>query len=637
MNNTRAPGQDTLTVGELARHLRQALDVAFPGGVWVAGEVDSINRTRSGHVYFNLVERPANQSGGAHLDRQAQRGLDERSAGGAPLGQQVKSGGGDRPEGQSGGAPWDRQVQRSGDERSAGGAPLGQQVKSGGGERPASQSGGAPWDRQVQRSGDERSAGGAPLGQQVKSGGGERPASQSGGAPWDRQVQRSGDERSAGGASLSQQVKSGGGERPASQSGGAPWDRQVQRSGGERSANQTGGAPTAVVSVVLFRDDRQRVNNLIKRHGNAIRIADGVQVRIQAVVDFYAPRGQLQLRMTSIDPAHTLGAITAYRAAVVARMSQEGLLRRNATIPMTPVPLRVGLVTSLGSAAHADMLKVFEASGHAFCVTEVDTAVQGMDAPEAIAAALAEMAARVDVVLLARGGGSSTDLAAFDHEIVARAVAGCERPVLTGIGHETDRSAADEVAHTSCSTPTAAARAVVQRVDRWLERLEGNARAIAHHSRRSVGVASRGLDVTALRLSQAARVATRRADLNLVGATRRLTRAARVATRHADLNLVEATTRVTRSGSLCVRLETGRLEALEGRLKALDPASVLRRGWSLTRRADGTLVRSVETVQSGDSITTHLADGVLTSTIRISKADNDETTTETTEHDDDSD
>ncbi|MYH43785.1 MAG: exodeoxyribonuclease VII large subunit, partial [Acidimicrobiaceae bacterium] len=210
----------------------------------------------------------------------------------------------------------------------------------------------------------------------------------------------------------------------------------------ERSERAEPGAPpVASVSVVLFRDDKDRVNTVIKRHGNAIRMDDGVSVRIQGMLDFYAPRGQLQLRMIAIDPAHTLGALAAEREALLKALAAEGILSRNAGVALAPVPLRVGLVTSAGSAAHADMLKVFATSGFAFKVFEIDTRVQGPDAPAEIAAAIGAAAgATVDVVVLARGGGSRTDLVAFDHELVARAIAMCERPVFTGIGHEIDRS-----------------------------------------------------------------------------------------------------------------------------------------------------------------------------------------------------
>jgi exodeoxyribonuclease VII large subunit len=407
----------------------------------------------------------------------------------------------------------------------------------------------------------------------------------------------------------------------------------------ERSEHaEPGAAPKASVSVVLFRDDRERVNATIKRHGNTIRMADGVKVRVQGMLDFYARRGQLQLRMTAIDPAHTLGALAEDREALLKALATEGILRRNAGVALAPVPLRVGLVTSVGSAAHADMLKVFAASGFAFEVMEIDTPVQGTDAPPEIAAAIDAVAGvDVDVVVLARGGGSRTDLVAFDHEVVARAIAVCKRPVFTGIGHETDRSVADETAHTACSTPTAAARAVVQRVEGWLEQLDTTARRIEVCSRRALATAEtrtsnavndvaqqaraatrradRSLDTAGQRLALTGRAATARAGRRVTAVTYRLAQAGPSAGQRAHSRLDQASARLSLAGHHEIRHAQRHLDAIATRIRALDPALILRRGWSMTRQPDGTLLRSITDVSPGDSIVTHLSDGTLDSTI----------------------
>ena len=402
---------------------------------------------------------------------------------------------------------------------------------------------------------------------------------------------------------------------------------------------EPGAPPEASVSVVLFRDDKERVNVTIKRHGNAIRMDNGLRVRIQGMLDFYPRRGQLQLRMTAIDPAHTLGALAADREALLRVLAAEGIMRRNAGAALAPVPLRVGMVTSVGSAAHADMLRVLTSSGFAFQVCETDTPVQGSDAPEAIAAAIkAAAGAEVDVVVLARGGGNRTDLVAFDHELVARSIASCECPVFTGIGHETDRSVADETAHTACSTPTAAARAVVQRVEDWLEELDDTGRSIAVRGRRVLAAAEQRTGKVTADATQGARAATARAGRNLDGAAQRLVHTGRAATaragrraaavtyrlaeagpaaeRRAGRRLDRASARLSVASSNEIRHARRHLDAVATRVRSLDPTLILRRGWSLTRRGDGTLVRSVHDVSPGDGIVTHLADGALDSTIR---------------------
>ena len=408
----------------------------------------------------------------------------------------------------------------------------------------------------------------------------------------------------------------------------------------ERSERvEPGAPPQASVSVVLFRDDKERVNATIKRHGNAIRMADGLRVRIQGMLDFYPRRGQLQLRMIAIDPTHTLGALEADREALLRVLAAEGTLRRNAATTLAPVPLQVGLVTAVDSAAHADMLKVFATSGLAFRVFEIDTPVQGADAPPQIAASIrAVAAAGADVVVLARGGGSRTDLVAFDHELVARAIAACERPVFTGIGHETDRSVADDTAHTACSTPTAAARAVVQRVEDWLEELDGTGRSIAVRGRRAlaaaehrtnqvtattsrgaaaaVGRSGRRLDVAAQRVVHNGRSATARAGRRVAAVSHRLAQAGPTIERRAGRRLDRASVRLGVAGRHEIRHAQRHLDAVATRVRTLDPALILGRGWSLTRREDGTLVRSIRDVSPGDGIVTHLADGSVESTIR---------------------
>lgn len=354
------------------------------------------------------------------------------------------------------------------------------------------------------------------------------------------------------------------------------------------------GQPRAKVSVVLFSQDRDRVNAVIRRHGNAIRMTEGVRVRIQGMLDYHPPTGRLQVRMTAIDPAHTLGLMVAEREVLMQALAREGLLRANAGRPLAPVPLRVGLVTSMDSAAHADVMKRLASSGFAFKVTEVHAAVQGARAPEELAAAIAAAAAGADVVAVVRGGGSRTDLAAFDHQTVARAIAACPRPVFTGIGHEIDRSVADEAAHTACPTPTAAAAALIERVEGWLAGLDETARAVGARSRAVIAGADHAVAAGAAAVSEASAGAADRAD-------RRLGVAAAA---------------FGRVGAAALDRAAARLEMASARLEALDPVRVLKRGWSITRRADGRVVRSVADAAPGEAITTTVADGALVSTIR---------------------
>ena len=231
-----------------------------------------------------------------------------------------------------------------------------------------------------------------------------------------------------------------------------------------------GGDEGARVKVVLWRTDRAVVNNILRRSGHAVRIDDGTEVRIRADVGWHPRHGNVQLRMLAIDTAYTLGRLAEARELLVRTLDREGLLGRQAGLDLAVVPLRVGLVTSAGSAAAADFLDVLSSSAMAWRVALVDTRVQGDDAEASVVRGLAAaVGAGVDVVCIVRGGGSRTDLATFDRETVARAIAGCATPVLTGVGHEIDSSVADLVAHRSFTTPTACASFLVERIGAYRE------------------------------------------------------------------------------------------------------------------------------------------------------------------------
>ena len=381
-------------------------------------------------------------------------------------------------------------------------------------------------------------------------------------------------------------------------------------------ADTAGAAPIATVPVVLFRDARERVNRLLKRHGDPIRMTDGVRIRIQGMVDFYPPTGKVQLRMSAIDPTFTLGVLAAEREALLRELSESGRLRANARWAVPAVPLRIGVVTSLGSAAHADITTVFEQSERAFTLVEVDTAVQGAGAERTIAAAIAAAAdAAVDIVLVVRGGGSKTDLAVFDHAEVAHAIVAAEVPVFTGVGHDIDRSIADEVAHTAHTTPTAAAQAIVATVDAWLDRLAATERDVVHRSRRAIERADERTNRLRRDVGRSATVAVDRADDRLGHASSRLRRSAVRAETTALAALDRAVDRLTLASRHGLRAADLRLDTAEARTKALDPAIALARGWSITRRGDGSVVRSTDDVDPGETVTTQVADGTFSSTI----------------------
>jgi len=239
------------------------------------------------------------------------------------------------------------------------------------------------------------------------------------------------------------------------------------------------------------------------------------------------------------------------------------------------------------------------------------------------------------VVVLIRGGGSRTDLSAFDNATLARVIAGCPHPVFTGIGHETDMAIADHVAAASFKTPTACAAALVELVratdDQFAElahrvsvlaswhphRMHHELTSVAH---RVTSASRRAIDDAQRRTTNAAQRAHTHADRQLVSATERLNhsvqqlrpcanRAARNALRQQSewqRQLVSLAPRPTRQ-------QSRDLDNASARVRALDPAATLRRGFSITRDTDGNVVRSI--ASPPDELITTVSDGTITSTV----------------------
>ena len=326
-----------------------------------------------------------------------------------------------------------------------------------------------------------------------------------------------------------------------------------------------------VLSVNFFSGVQNRLAPKMRQNG--IEIAAGIKVRIRGTPNVYAPSGKFGFTVSDIDPRFTLGDLAAKREEIINRLKKQGLYDRNKRAHLPLVPLAIGLVTSRGSAAHADFMKTLEQSGIGFSVSLCDARVQGEGSAAAVGAAIERLSSTdVDLIAVVRGGGSKTDLAAFDDEALATIVANCPKPVFTGIGHEVDTSIVDEVAYSWNKTPTACAVAIVERVGSFLMRVDTAAQRLAA-------------------VVLAALAAGERRVADAAGRLRTL--------RTSTLNSANA-----------------RIDVLEAEIASHDPVVLMRRGWSITYDADGRVLKSARQSTKGAELTTRLADGTVTSTVR---------------------
>ncbi len=370
----------------------------------------------------------------------------------------------------------------------------------------------------------------------------------------------------------------------------------------------------AVVAVAFFAPQRERLRRLLDKH--RLSLGDGIKVRIHGFLDYYAPTGRLSLKMSGIDPRFTLGDLAQQRDQVLRRLVANGLIDANKRKPLARIPLRVGVVTSVGSAAWHDFENELTRSGIGFDLAVCDVRVQGERAEAMVAGAITVLSRRpLDAIAVIRGGGARNELAVFDTEAIAVAIARSPVPVLTGLGHEVDRSVADEVAHTSFKTPTACANALVAAAQAYLASAERTFAGIVTAARERIDGAEQRLGDRAHRIARRTHAAVGRAEEGLAmraatvraGAARQLASAERRIDQHA--------LRVRTRPMQVVGSEQRHLDGLAARLRALDPVVMLARGWTMTRAADGSIIRSPESVHDGDVIATQFATGSITSRV----------------------
>ena len=378
----------------------------------------------------------------------------------------------------------------------------------------------------------------------------------------------------------------------------------------------------AQLSIVLFR----RQAALLR-----FRPKDGDAVRISGQLSVYESRGQLQLIAESMQQTG-LGALLAAVQQLKDRLRREGLFD-NAR-PLPAFPRCIGIVTSLHGAALRDIIKVCRRRHAAVNLLIYPAAVQGPNCPSEVAAGVRWFSThpdRVDVVLVARGGGSWEDLHGFDDEALARTIAACSIPVITGIGHAPDSTIADSAADLFAPTPSAAAEIVTaaqhgiaDRVYHLRSRLERSNRYNLLRFRQLISILSansiiRRTRSTAQRLDDLTFRAESALNRNL---RTRSTRLAQLETRlrrqHVSLRIAAANRRFD---ALTQRLHSARttpfldahtrLNHATSQLEALSPLRVLDRGYALVYAPNGKLLRNATEAPAGTTITAQLAHGRL--------------------------
>jgi len=336
---------------------------------------------------------------------------------------------------------------------------------------------------------------------------------------------------------------------------------------------------------------------------------DGQRVELRGRLAVYEPRGELQFVVEAMQRAGD-GSLYEQFLRLKDKLEAQGLFDAARKRPIVSYPRCVGIVTSLGAAALHDVLSTLARRSPQVRVVVYPSLVQGGEAPDALAAALALAARRAeaDTLILCRGGGSIEDLWAFNDERVVRAVAASPIPVVCGVGHETDVTLADFAADLRAPTPTAAAELAAPPLEACREALDGLTRRLQRVVRHALDREQQRLDATTARLARPGEAARRR--LHALGLlAHRLGAATQRPFEQQRAVLDRQALRLVRAAAVERARAAQRVETLQARLQALDPRRVLSRGYAWLADREGRVVQTVRQLAPGMPLEATLADG----------------------------
>jgi exodeoxyribonuclease VII large subunit len=321
-------------------------------------------------------------------------------------------------------------------------------------------------------------------------------------------------------------------------------------------------------------------------------LQEGIQLKIKAKVEFHERYG-MKLSVDDIDPAHTLGLIEAQRREMLHQLEREGLVHLNAERPLPSVIQRIALISSATAAGLVDFTEQLSSNqyGYRFDLRLHEAAMQGRNMAEEVVQHfqnLHKKKSHFDVAVLVRGGGSRLDLADFDNYELAKAIALCPLPVLTGIGHEIDETLADLVAGMSLKTPTAVAEFIIQHNLAFEHKLGECVRAIHISARNRLYVNNMSIEKMHNKIALHSQKALGRSKASLD---------------HAALLLPKLV-------AFSLKTQLARLKEAENRLKALLPETILGRGYSIVCQGNR-IIKTLGDVQRDTPLEVRLRKGAF--------------------------
>lgn len=348
------------------------------------------------------------------------------------------------------------------------------------------------------------------------------------------------------------------------------------------------------------------------------QLTRGIKVLVQARVDFHPLYG-FSLTITDIDPSYTMGDLARRRREILKQLQEDGILDMNKELPFPELPQRIAVISSDTAAGYGDFCGQLANNTHrfAFYPTLFPAVMQGDRVASSIIQALNHICDRMDdfdVVVIIRGGGATTDLAGFDNLALAENCAQFPLPIITGIGHERDDTVIDLISHTRVKTPTAAAEFLVTCMSKAEERLLYAISALTDSCRERMEQEKTAIDRYRHQIPLLFTVARNNEGNRLQQLNAKITNAIRFRTSQDSSRLQFISQRLRMQSSSLLGKENLHLQMLQEKVKSADPEHILKQGYTLTLK-NGKTVKTAESLQPGDQLTTRFAKGEITSTV----------------------
>ncbi len=373
----------------------------------------------------------------------------------------------------------------------------------------------------------------------------------------------------------------------------------------------------ARIGLVIFSGRKAYIEQVLKSAENAFSLKDDIEVKFLCKVDFYPPHGAVRLIVESIDPIYTLGKIAQEKQRLIALLREKGTLDKNKQLALPLVPLQLGLITSYDSAAYNDFISELQLSGYAFKVFCRNTLMQGKAASVDVCQALDELSQikSLDAIVITRGGGSIADLSCFDSQQIAQKIADLPVPVFSGIGHEINITITDLSAHTYAKTPTAIAQFIVDLINNFLETMQVKTQTIIKKASECLSQEKRRLKNNALDIQAATNDFLKQHHIGLIRRQEQLKEKPLQFLERTALTNLASQTALKKDILNYFKQESLRLTNFLRLIKVASPEKTLQRGFSISRLADGKLLRSVKQVQTNDQLTVEVFDGKINSVV----------------------